>query len=94
MMSYMKFTACFEPILAKGLASIHLVNLSTVTSRSVKPLSAFLKALRRSRPHTTNGHVIKIVYNFWAAVWFCLVKYWHPLYDLMICTASLAAVDQ
>jgi hypothetical protein len=37
MMSRMKSTACLEPILARGFASIHLVNLSTAMSRWVKP---------------------------------------------------------
>jgi hypothetical protein len=37
MMSWMTFTAYLEPILAKGFASTHLVNLSTVMSRWVKP---------------------------------------------------------
>jgi hypothetical protein len=37
-MSYMKFTACFEPILAKGLASIHskLVNRDKQVSQAPK----------------------------------------------------------
>jgi hypothetical protein len=32
----MKSTACLELILARGFASIHLVNLSTATSRCAK----------------------------------------------------------
>jgi hypothetical protein len=36
-MSWMKSMACFEPILVRGFASINLVNLSTVTSRWIKP---------------------------------------------------------
>jgi hypothetical protein len=52
MMSWLKFTACLELIFARGLASIHLVNLSSVTSRWVKPPGAFLKGPKRSRPQT------------------------------------------
>jgi hypothetical protein len=32
-MSWTKLTSCLEPILAKGLALIYLVNLSIMTSR-------------------------------------------------------------
>jgi hypothetical protein len=88
----MKFMACLEPILARGLASIHLVNLSTVMSRWIKPLGAFLKGPRRSMPHTTNDHVMGIVWSSWAIACICLVKYWHPLQDLMIYTTSLEAI--
>jgi hypothetical protein len=41
--------------------SIHLVNLSTVTSRWVKPNGTFLKGLRRSRHHMPNDQVMGIV---------------------------------
>jgi hypothetical protein len=86
--------ACLELILARGFAATHLVNLSTVTSRWVKPPDAFLKAPRRSKPHTANGQVMRIIWSSWTGVWTCLVKYWHPLQDLTLCVASLAAVGQ
>jgi hypothetical protein len=63
MMSWIKFIACLEPILAKGLTSIHLVNLSIATSRWVKPSDAFLKGPRRSRPHTAHAHIMGIVWS-------------------------------
>jgi hypothetical protein len=72
------------PILAMGLALIHLVNLSTMISRWVKSPGAFLKGPKRSRPHTTKGHVMGMVWSSWAGTWICLAKYWHPLQDLMI----------
>jgi hypothetical protein len=56
MISFMKFSACLEPIFARGLASIHLVNLSIAISKWVKP-----QGPRRSRPHTANDHVMGIV---------------------------------
>jgi hypothetical protein len=46
-MSWTKLAFCLEPILAKSLASIHLVNLSIMTSRWVKPPSTFLKGPKR-----------------------------------------------
>jgi hypothetical protein len=66
MMSWLKSMACLEPILARGFALTHLVNLSTVMSRWVKPPGAFLKGPRRSRPHTVKGQVMGIVWSSWA----------------------------
>jgi hypothetical protein len=79
MMSWMKFIAFLEPILARGLASIHLVNLSISMSRWVKPSDAFLKAPKRSNRHTANDYVMGMVLSSWATTWICPVKYWHPL---------------
>jgi hypothetical protein len=94
MMSWMKFTSYLRLILARGLTSIHLVNLSITRSRWVKSPTTFLKGPTRSRPHTENSHVMGIVWSSWADAWICLTKYWHPLHDLTICTASLAAIIQ
>jgi hypothetical protein len=94
MMSWMKLTAWLEPIFTRGFASIHLVNLSTATSRWVKPPGAFLKGPRRSRSHTANGYIMGIVWSSWVGAWICLMKYCHPLQDLTICAASPTAVDQ
>jgi hypothetical protein len=52
---------CLELILDRGIASTHLLNLSTVTSRWVKPPGAFLKGPKRSRPHTLKGQVMGII---------------------------------
>jgi hypothetical protein len=46
---------------SQGFTSIHLVNISTMMSRWVKPLDAFLKGPRRSRPHMMNDQVMGIV---------------------------------
>jgi hypothetical protein len=43
-----------------------------------------LKGPKRSKPHTTKGHVMGMVWSSWASVWTCLTKYWHPLQDLTI----------
>jgi hypothetical protein len=48
---------------SQGFASTHLVNLSTATSRWVKPQGTFLKGLRRSRPHMVKGQVMGIVWS-------------------------------
>jgi hypothetical protein len=63
MMSWMKSTTCLEPILARGFASTHLVNLSTAMSRWVKPPGAFLKGPKRTRPHTVKGQVMGTVFS-------------------------------
>jgi hypothetical protein len=62
----MKSTACLGLILARGIASIHLVILSTAISRWVEPLGAFLKGPKRSRPHTVNDYVMGIIWSSWA----------------------------
>jgi hypothetical protein len=54
-------TACSDPMLVKGRTSIHLENLSTATSRCLKPPGAFCKGPTRSRPHMANDQVMGIV---------------------------------
>jgi hypothetical protein len=61
----MKSTACLELILARGFASIHLVNLLAATRKWVKPPGAFLKGPRRSRPYKAKGQVMGIVWSPW-----------------------------
>src|ERR1043165_2933400 len=52
-----------------GLASIHLVNLSTTTSKCVMPPLAVLNGSTMSSPHTANGHVIGMVLSADAGRW-------------------------
>src|ERR1041384_4004768 len=52
-----------------GLALIHLVNLSTATSKCVMPPLAVLNGPTMSSPHTANGHVIGIVLSADAGRW-------------------------
>jgi hypothetical protein len=61
MMLVKKDTACLDLMLFRGQTSIHLENLSTATSRCVKPPGAFCKGPTRSRPHTANDQVMGIV---------------------------------
>jgi hypothetical protein len=60
-MSWTKLIACLESIMARGLALINLVNLSTMTSRWVKPLDALLKDPKISKHHMAKGHVMGMV---------------------------------
>src|SRR3954468_17717477 len=46
-----------------GLASIHLVNLSTATRRCVMPLQALLNGPTISKPQTANGQAIGMVFS-------------------------------
>jgi hypothetical protein len=68
MMSYRKLTACLELILARGLASIHIVNMLTMTSKCMNPSGAVLKGPKRSKPQTAKGHVTGILWRSWAGV--------------------------
>jgi hypothetical protein len=57
-----------------GFASIYLVNLSTATSRCVKPPGAVLNGPTMSRPQTANGQVSGMVFRAAAGVCRCLEK--------------------
>src|ERR1041385_162085 len=59
--SAMKQTAVGPSSFLIGRASIHLVNLSTATSRWVRPPLARLNGPTMSNPQTANGHVTGIV---------------------------------
>jgi hypothetical protein len=83
-MSWTKLITYLELILARGLALINLANLSTVTSRWVKPSDALLKGPKISRHHMAKGHMMGMVWSSWAGTWICLAKYWHHLQDLTI----------
>ena len=61
MMSRKNSTACSDLIVEIGRALIHFVNLSTVTSKWVKPTGTFLRGPTRSSPQTTKGHVMGII---------------------------------
>jgi hypothetical protein len=61
MMFVKSATACSDLMLVRGQTSIHLENLSMVTSRCEEPPGAFCKGPTRSRPHTANDQVMGIV---------------------------------
>jgi hypothetical protein len=58
-----------------GLASIHLVNLSTATSRCVKPSGAVLNGPTMPTPQTANGQVSGMVLRAAAGVFQFLEKH-------------------
>src|SRR3954469_1387392 len=60
-MSATNLTAVGPSSFLIGLASIHLVNLSTATRRCVMPPLAVLNGPTMSSTHTANGHVIGTV---------------------------------
>jgi hypothetical protein len=78
--------------LARGFPSTHLVNLSTMTSRWVKPPGAFLKAPKKIQTPYYKQQSVGIIWSSRDGTWTCLAKNWHPLQDLTTCVASLAAV--
>src|SRR3954467_13616057 len=59
------------------LVSIHLVNLSTATSKCVMPPLAVLNGPTMSSPHTANGHVIGIVLSADVGMWLLALNLWH-----------------
>src|SRR5207244_5418815 len=79
-MSWKNSFALAVVIVAIGLASIHLVNLSMAMKRCVKPPDALCRGPTMSRPQTANDQVIRIVCNSYAGTCICRAKYWHPLH--------------
>src|SRR3954468_4830706 len=86
--STMNLTAVGPSSFLIGLASIHLVNLSTSTSRCVMPPLAVLNGPTISSPQTANGHVIRMVLSTNAGKWLLALNLWQPLQCL---TSSSAA---
>src|SRR6185312_12933920 len=93
-MSLKNRTACSDLILPMGRASIHLENLSTATSKCVKPPGAFCSGPTRSSPHTTNGHVMGMVCRAWAGRCVFRAWNWHPSQVRTTSVASATAVGQ
>jgi hypothetical protein len=61
MMSVKNNAACSDLTLVMGRASIHLENLSTTTSKWVKPPVVLFRGPTKSSPQTVNGHVMGMV---------------------------------
>ena len=94
MMSEMKSTALSEDILAMGLYSIHLVNLSTATSTWLNPPGATVRGPIMSRLQQANSHDGEIVIRLCAGMWVFLPKNWQPGHHLTRSSASKIAVGQ
>ena len=67
--SLMKLMAVLDSRFLMGLASIHLVNLSTATSRWVNPLLPVLKGPTMSKPQTAKGQTSGMVFRADAGLW-------------------------
>src|SRR3954462_9812323 len=94
MMSAMNLAAVGPSSFLIGLASIHLVNLSTATSKCVMPPLAVLNDPTMSRPQTANGHVIGMVLSAEAGKWLFALNLGHPLQCLTRSSAAAFAVGQ
>src|SRR3954452_13150201 len=77
-----------------GLASTHLVNLSTATRRWAKPEGAVLNLPTMSSPQAANGQVMGIFFSaeLGRCVW--LAYFWHPTHLCTMSVASTCAVIQ
>src|SRR3954470_10150591 len=75
-------------------ASIHLVNLTTATSKCVMPPLAALKGPTMSSPQTANGQVIGMVLSAKAGWWLLALKHWQPLQCFTRFSAAARAVGQ
>src|SRR3954471_18883202 len=80
MIDLMKLNSVSVVELVMGTASIHLVNLSTATSRCVlPPLDDFLSGSTMSSPHVTNGLDSGIVLSSEAKACGLLACFWHAI---------------
>src|SRR3954467_3210335 len=80
MIDLTKLTAVSAVELVMGTASIHLVNLSTATSRCVlPPLDDFLSGPTMLSPHLANGQDSGIVLSSEAGACGLLAIFWHAI---------------
>src|SRR3954470_8094309 len=95
MMDLMKLTAVRDVELVIGTASIHLVNLSTATSRCVRPpFEDFLSGPTMSSPQVANGQDNGMVLSSDAGACDLLANFWQAMQCRMISSAFLMAVGQ
>src|SRR3954465_3757672 len=95
MIELMKLTAVRAVELVIGTASIHLVNLSTVTSRCVRPpFEDFLSGPTMSSPHVANGHENGMVLSSDAGACGLLANFWQGMQRCTMSFALLMVVGQ
>src|SRR3954463_12360314 len=95
MMDLIKLTVVRDVELVIGTASIHLVNLSTATSRYVRPpFEDFLSGPTMSSPQVANGQDNGIVLSSDAEACGLLANFWQAMERRRISSAFLMAVDQ
>src|SRR3954468_16604796 len=95
MIDLMKLTAVRAVELVMDTASIHLVNLSTATSKCVlPPLDDFLSGPTMSSPQVAKGHDSGMVLISNAGAWDLLANFWQAMQRRTISSAFFMAVDQ
>src|SRR3954463_7805166 len=95
MIDLMKLTAVRAIELVIGTASIHLVNLSTTTSRFVRPpFEDFLSGPTMSSPHVANGHDNCMVLSSDVVACGLLANFWQAMQRRTMSSAFLMAVGQ
>src|SRR3954463_7474881 len=95
MIDLMKLTVVRAVELVIGTASIHLVNLSTATSRCVRPpFEDFLSGPTISSPQVVNGQDNGIVLSSKARACGLLANFWQAMQRHTISSAFLMSVGQ
>src|ERR1041385_528654 len=95
MIDLMKLTFVRAHELVIGTASIHLVNLSTATSRCVRPpFKDFLSGPTMSSPHVANGQDSGRVLSCDAGACGLLANFWQAMQRCTISSAFHMAVGQ
>src|SRR4051812_22713599 len=91
----MKLTAVRAVELVIGTASIHLVNLSSATSRCVRPpFDVFLSGATMSSPQVANDQNNGIVFSFYAGACGLLANFWQAMQRRTMSSAFFMAVGQ
>src|SRR3954465_6042863 len=95
MMDLMKLTAVRAVELVIGTASIHLVNLSTTTSRCVRPpFEDFLSGPTMSSPEVANGQDSGMVLISLAGASGLLANFWQAMLRRTMSSAFFMVVGQ
>src|SRR3954471_12735602 len=95
MMDLMKLTVVRVVELVIGTASIHLVNLSTATSRCVRPpFEDFFSGPTMSSPQVANGQDNSMVSSSDAGACGLLANFWQAMQRRMIYSVFLIAVGE
>src|SRR3954464_3367580 len=95
MIDLIKLTAVRAVELVIGTASIHLVNLSTATSRGVRPpFEDFLSGPTMSSTQVANGQDNGIVLSSDAGACGLLANFWQAMQRRTMSSAFLMAVGQ
>src|SRR3954464_10225133 len=95
MIDFMKLTAARDVELVMGTALIHLVNLSTATSRCVlPPFDDFLRGPTMSSPQVANGQDRGMVWSSEAGVCSLLANFWQATQRRTISSTFFMDVGQ